>query len=254
MEISVFIRQIRRITKRTLAGTLDLLFPQVCIFCEEACKEGGDFLCLSCRNDIAWIDSSFCYSCGIPAEIDYDYPTDEFECSLCRRHPFHFDRARSLGYYQSVLKQLIHHFKYSRQLGVMKEINPLIEKYFRNSNEDWADVCVSHIPLHFKKMKERGFDQAFLIARQVATVLGAPMAAGLLRRVKAIPPQAKMSRGERVKNVAGAFEVNRPDQVQGGKILLVDDVLTTGSTVNEASKILKRAGAETVFVFTLARA
>tara|TARA_B100000959_G_scaffold86434_1_gene91799 strand:- start:148 stop:459 length:312 start_codon:yes stop_codon:yes gene_type:complete len=93
-----------------------------------------------------------------------------------------FDRARFLGYYQSVLKQLIHHFKYFRQLGVMKEIDPLIDSYFRNSGEDWGDVYVSHIPLHFKKMKERGFDQALLMARQVATVLGAPMAAGLLRR------------------------------------------------------------------------
>ncbi|MCH8158193.1 MAG: ComF family protein, partial [Nitrospinae bacterium] len=233
---------------------LDLLFPQLCIFCDGDRKGGGDFLCLSCREDIAWLEPPFCHSCGMPAEIDYDYPTPEFECSLCRREPFRFDRARSLGYYQSVLKQLIHHFKYAKQPGVMKEITQLIERFFGQSTEDWSGLYVSHVPLHFRKMRERGFDQSFLVAKQVAATLGEPMAAGLLRRVVETPPQAKMSRGDRKKNVSGAFEVNRPDQVEGKKILLVDDVFTTGSTVSEASKALKRAGAKEVFVFTLARA
>ncbi|KMP10288.1 hypothetical protein UR09_06740 [Candidatus Nitromaritima sp. SCGC AAA799-A02] len=244
----------RRLTQKALAGTLDLLFPQACIFCDGDRKGGGDFLCPSCREDIAWIESPFCYSCGIPAEIEYDYPTPEFECALCRNKPFCFNRARSLGYYQSVLKELIHHFKYAKQLGVMKEITPLIERFFEQSSENWSGVYVSHVPLHFRKMKERGFDQSFLVAKQVAAVLGEPLAAGLLRRVAETPPQAKMSRSDRVKNVSGAFEVNRPDQVQEKNILLVDDVFTTGSTVNEASRVLKRAGADKVYVFTLARA
>ena len=102
-------------------------------------------------------------------------------------------------------------------------------------------------------MRERGFDQAFLLARQVADVLHAPLESALLRRVTATFAQATKTKFERAQNIKGAFEVNRPDAVEGKKVLLVDDVFTTGETANEAAKILKKAGAQKVYVFTLGR-
>ena len=196
----------------------------------------------------------FCFRCGAPAAIDYDYPTESFECSLCRKTPFAFDRARSLGGYDTVLKKLIHHFKYRGQTGTLAETEPLIEGYFSELGESFEGFQVVPVPLHFKKLRERGFDQSFLLAKQVAKTLNLPMVTGLLRRSRETDPQAKKTRGERNKNIIGAFEVNRPDQAAGKSFLLVDDVFTTGATVNEAAKVLKRARAERVWVFTLARA
>lgn len=248
-----WLSKIGRWGRKGLDAVLDGLFPQNCIYCQGDREGGGDFLCGLCRSEIEFIRRPFCNRCGIPADISYDYPQDDFECGGCRKDPFKFDRARSLGQYDSILRQLIHHFKYRRQMGVMTEIASLLQKFFAESELRGSGFYVSPVPLHFKKMKERGFDQSFVIAREVARDLGLPLANGFLRRVRETQPQAKKTKGERAVNIRGAFEVDRPDWVAGKDILLVDDVFTTGATVNEAARILKRAGAARVHVFTLAR-
>ncbi|MBT6346962.1 MAG: ComF family protein [Nitrospina sp.] len=232
---------------------LDFVFPQNCISCDGAIKVEEYFLCSLCREDIGFIQSPHCFLCGIPADLSYDFPHEEFVCGVCRQNPFQFDQARSLGFYDTVLRSTIHAFKYRKQVGVLSEIDILLENFFAENREYSQGFTVAPIPLHFNKMKERGFDQAFLIARQVAQVLKLPLAGGLLRRVKATLPQATMTRTERARNIKGAFEVSRPDWVRGKNILLVDDVFTTGATVNEATKVLKKHGAEKVYVFTLGR-
>ncbi len=138
-------------------------------------------------------------------------------------------------------------------MGVLLEMDYLLEKYFEEDSGYCQGFTVAPVPLHFNKMKERGFDQAFLIARQVAKTLKLPLEGGMLRRVKATEPQATMTRTERARNIKGAFEVNRPELVSGKNILLIDDVFTTGATVNEAAKTLKKNGAGKVYVFTLGR-
>ena len=152
------------------------------------------------------------------------------------------------------MKILIHHFKFGKQPGVMQEIAPFIADYFGRQEESWKGFYVSPVPLYFRRMKERTFDQSFLIAREVARSLNLPLANGLLRRVRDTGFQARKTKAERTKNIKGAFAIDRPDRVAGKDILLVDDVMTTGATVNEAAKMLKRAGARQVHVFTLARA
>ena len=247
--------------KRNIAGrifhgfrnVLDFVFPQKCISCDGEIQEGDYFLCVPCRDDIGFIQQPFCFLCGVPADMSYDYPHEEFVCGDCRKNPFKFNQARSLGFYDTVLRTTIHHFKYRKQTWVLSEMNLLLEKYFQENPRFYQGFTVSPIPLHFNKMKERGFDQAFLIARQVAVILKLPLEGGLLRRVKATSPQATMTRAERTLNIKGAFEVNRPEHVSDKDILLVDDVFTTGATVDEAAKILKQNGARKVYVFTLGR-
>ena len=244
------------ITGRVLSGfrrILDFVFPQNCISCDGKIQEADHFLCAPCKRDIGFIRQPHCFQCGVPADISYVYPHEEFVCGDCRTNPFQFDQARSLGFYDTVLRKTIHHFKYRKQIGVLSEMDLLLEKYFEENPEFCQGFSVSPIPLHFSKMKERGFDQAFLIARQVAKVLKLPLEGGLLRRVKATDPQATMTRIERARNIKGAFEINRPEYVPGKNILLVDDVFTTGATVNEAARTLKKKGADKVNVFTLGR-
>jgi competence protein ComFC len=236
-----------------LRKILDFVFPQTCISCDGKIKEDEYFLCASCRCDIGYIRQPHCFQCGVPADLSYLFPHEEFVCGDCRKTPFQFDQARSLGFYDTVLRTTIHHFKYRKQMGVLSEMDLMLEKYFHETPDFCQDFAVAPIPLHFNKMKERGFDQAFLIARQVAKLLKLPLEGGLLRRVKATSPQATMTRAERARNIKGAFEINRPEHVSGKNILLVDDVFTTGATVNEAAKILKKNGAGKVFVFTLGR-
>jgi competence protein ComFC len=232
---------------------LDFIFPQNCISCDGKIKDGEEFLCAPCRGDIKFIQQPYCFQCGVPADLSYAFPHEEFLCGDCRQKPFAFDRARSLGFYDTVLRTTIHHFKYRKQMGVLSEMDLLLAEYFKESLDFCEGFTVSPVPLHFNKMKERGFDQAFLIARQVARKLKLPLEGGLLRRVKATNPQATMTRAERAKNIKGAFEINRPEYVAGKNILLVDDVFTTGATLNEAAKILKANGAGKVYAFTMGR-
>lgn len=235
-------------------SVLDLVFPRDCVYCENSRKGGGDFLCGLCQQEIAFIDPPYCHCCGIPADLSYDFPTENFECAWCRKNTFAFDRARSLGPYDAALKQLIHHFKYDKQPGVMKDIAPIVADYFDRQEESWEGFYVAPVPLFFRRMKARTFDQSFLIAKEVAGILSLPLANGLLRRVRDTDSQARKTKVERAKNIKGAFEVDRPDRVAGLNVLLVDDVMTTGATVNEAAKMLKRSGAGQIHVFTLARA
>jgi len=230
------------------------LFPRPCVGCGLAREGGGEFLCPLCLEYIDSIAEPYCQTCGMPAEIDYEYPTGGFQCGLCEKETFRFDRARSLGTYDSVLKRLIHFFKYRKQPGAIQEIKPLLQNHFQKDSQTYEGFRVASVPLHFNKLRERGFDQSFILAQAVAEVLSLPILVQPIRRIRETPPQAKKSRTERAKNVRGAFQVEGPEQMAGQDILLVDDVMTTGSTVNEVARVLKQAGTHRVHVFTLARA
>ncbi len=240
--------------RRFIGLALDGLFPRPCVACENDRDGEGFFLCASCHSGVRRIVSPICDLCGQPGEMDYDYPGEEFVCGLCRHEPYAFQQARSLGYYESALKLLIRHLKYRKQPGVMREIRLLLDDYFAQEKLDRNGFIIIPIPLFAKRMKERGFDQAFLIAKELAGILDLPVMSGLLTRVRDTPFQASLARPKRLENIKGSFLAKHPDQVKGRKILLVDDVLTTGSTCNEAAKILKQSKADCVHVFTLARA
>jgi len=98
---------------------LDFVFPQNCISCDGKIKLGDHFLCAPCRGDIGFIRQPHCFQCGVPADLSYAYPHEEFVCGDCRQNPFQFDRARSLGFYDTVLRTTIHHFKYRKHMGVL---------------------------------------------------------------------------------------------------------------------------------------
>jgi len=239
---------------RVYESIVNTVFPRSCVGCGLSRKNGGDYLCGLCRNDIFVIGDPLCNTCGIPADIDYDYPSEGFECGWCRKGGFRFDRARSLGLYDSVLKELIHFYKYRNQPGAIDEMKPFLRDYFETCRKEYQGYFVASVPLHVKKLKERGFDQSFVLAHQIAEILELPLLVRPVKRVRETLPQARKNRAERFQNVRGAFEVMDPEVVLDKKILLVDDVFTTGSTVNEVARVLKKAKAERVQVFTLARA
>ncbi len=237
-----------------LERVLDFLYPQICPHCDGPGGTRGRSLCTDCCKAIAEIKYPYCFCCGAALEISYEPAVEEYECGKCRIGNYRFERARSLGPYDAVLKDLIHYLKYDKKPGAMRDVSFRLQNFFSGTEDLYSGFYVTSIPLHFNKLKERGFDQSYLIAEETARCLGLPMLSGALTRVRETPPQARMKRSDRIKNVKGAFQALNPERVRGENILIVDDVFTTGATSNEATRVLKKAGAEKVYVFTLARA
>jgi ComF family protein len=180
-----------------------------------------------------------------PAPLDR-----EGTCALCRRGLAGFDSAFSFGFHDGTLRTLVHLFKYE---GIRTLRGPLAGLLMRALPRDTSFDAVVPMPMHWRRRWERGFNQADLLASEVARRLALPVARALARR-KATAPQAGMSRLQRRRNVAGAFHVRRAGEISGRRLLLVDDVLTTGATAAAASAELKRAGARSVTVLTVTRA
>jgi ComF family protein len=191
----------------------------------------------------------FCSVCGTP--FLNRAPLDELgRCGLCRHGATRFDAAFAFGEYDGVLRRLIALYKYD---GVRPLAGPLSRLLARAVPRSQRFDVVVPMPLHWTRQWKRGFNQAGLLAQKVAGQLGVP-AARALRRVKATAPQAGLTMAQRRDNVAGAFALRGRTAVSGKHVLLVDDVLTTGATLNACAGVLKRGGARRVTVLTVARA
>ena len=218
---------------------LNLLLPVTCVICHAPVPErewGG--ACPECWSRLVPLEPPFCQQCGEPA------PAIEGLCGLCRTGEHAFDLARSALLFTHALREIIHHLKYADRVSLARRLGDILKKC--REREPFAGDLVIPVPLHRSRERKRGFNQAELIAER----LGMPIAARLLRRRKNTPSQTGLTRNERKRNLAGAFEVRGAVR---GTVIVVDDVYTTGSTLNEIARTLKRAGAERVEVLTVAR-
>jgi ComF family protein len=175
---------------------------------------------------------------------------EEGRCALCRTNARGFDAAYSFGAYDGVLKKLIHLLKYDR---IRTLAAPLADRLVSACPLDQRFDAIVPMPLHWFRHWRRGYNQATLLARELARRGGLPLLRGA-RRSRATPPQAGLSGARRRAIVAGAFQPLRGRPLQGMRVLLVDDVFTTGATMDECSSVLKAAGASNVTALTLARA
>jgi len=206
-------------------------------------------VCPACLEPPQAPEAEFlCAVCGTP--FSSSFPLDERgRCRLCRAGANAFDAVCAAGFYEGRLRDLIHLFKYG---GVETLAEPLgrmaMLAYPRRERVD----LVVPMPMHWWRRWRRGFNQAGLLAREVGKRTGLPVMP-VVRRSRRTSPQAGLSRKARRQNVRGAFRVRRPDAVQGKRVLLVDDVFTTGSTANACARALKDAGAAWVGVLVLAR-
>jgi len=207
-------------------------------------------VCPACLCEPAPLDAEFfCVSCRTP--FQNRFPLDEEgRCALCRGGLRGFDAAYSFGFYDGVLRQLIHLYKYGK---VRTLAGPLGDFLLRALPRDESFDCVAPVPLHWRKRWQRGFNQADLLSRRIASRTGIPVSR-LLRRLRSTASQASLSNTGRRRNVASAFACRWPDRAAGRKILLIDDVMTTGSTGAACALALKRAGAARVALLTVARA
>ncbi len=161
-----------------------------------------------------------------------------------------FDQALSVGYFEGPLREAIHRFKYSPCRSLGKPLAAWAAKHIRPVAVD----CIMPVPLHVSRLRQRGFNQALVLASELSTGFALPLVYDNLARVRPTRPQVELSGEERVKNVTGAFALRRPGEVRDRDVLLVDDVHTTGATMNECAAVLKDAGAARVTALTIARA
>lgn len=219
-------------------GLLDLLFPSRCV----GCRSVGSWLCADCRETIAFIRPPFCPRCGCP--------TGSHElCGSCRRHPPALDGIRSVAYHEGVLREAIHRFKYQNTRGLAEPLGELLASYVVEHPLP-ANVLVP-VPLHPARLAERGYNQAALLAREMGRRLDLPVVENSLLRVRATRQQVGLNAEERQANVAGAFAC-RDAQLAGRRVLLIDDVYTTGATLTACGAALAAAGAASIWGLTLA--
>jgi ComF family protein len=224
-------------------GIVDLLYPPKCLVCGEM---QPDYLCAACIDEIIKLDRTACPKCALPRP--------EGTCTACRDLEYSFDSAASVGVYEGVLKDAIHQLKYSGHRVIAPALASLMVQSLRT--RPWLidrTACIVPVPIHPAKERQRGFNQSELIARDVARVFAKPMVTRALARRKQTLAQVELSGERRRENTIGIFEVVRRDAVEGRNVMLVDDVFTTGSTVEAAAFALREAGAREVHVVTLAR-
>ncbi|MGE4357941.1 MAG: ComF family protein [Candidatus Omnitrophota bacterium] len=235
--------------KDLTTGIIDLIYPQRCVICQNRLDEQTFTpLCLYCFKKISWNLPPTCSICGrkIPVEL-----SPENICFDCKVNKHFFDRAWSVALYEGVMRECIHKFKYERCTALVcffvKVMNDFIDNFI---NMDEFD-CIVPIPLHPAKFREREFNQAFLIAHPIARRFRKRLLNNI-RRVKFTLPQTELSAKERFKNIKGAFELRKENNINGKNILIIDDVFTTGATVDECARLLKLNKANFVGVLTLA--
>ncbi|HOV87934.1 MAG TPA: ComF family protein [Syntrophobacteraceae bacterium] len=230
----------------------ELFCPASCAGCGRTWLESRDgFWCGSCREGLPWIRSPKCPLCGRP--FPKSPSSSDHLCGNCLRGEFHFQCARSATYHSGVVRDRIHQFKFGGRLHWGPPLSELLVETARREGLTEAD-CIVPVPLHVRRLRQRGFNQAALLGRFLGARLHRPVRYDLLYRFQWTDPQTRLHREQRHANVKNAFRVGNPQHVKGLHVLLVDDVFTTGSTLNECARSLRRAGAGEVTALTVARA
>lgn len=227
-----------------------ILFPDECRLCNTPLHGYTRVpVCAACLSAPTALQADyFCAQCKTP--FQNRFPLDlEGRCALCRAGARGFDAAYCFGFYEGPLRDLIHLFKYN---GMKPLASPLGEYLSRALPLDEGFDAVVPMPLHWRRRFDRGFNQAALLAAQVARRRKIPLLHAV-RRLRATTSQTGLTNARRRDNVAGAFRARRGRPLEGMRILLVDDVMTTGATGSACGAVLKRAGAKSVTLLTLAR-
>ena len=225
------------------------IFPCTCLACRQPAHR---LLCQPCREKITHPEPC-CNRCG---EKLPDSPTGPRICGDCLAHPPPFEQMLFAASYDELLGSLVHQFKYSGKLIVGDVLAALLIEALDKRYADLPrpDLLVP-VPLHPRRLRERGFNQSHELAKHIGKRLQIPVARGIISRTGATPKQAGLSRQERRRNVKGAFAINpgRRTECRGKRVAVVDDVVTTGSTVAEVSRLLAKCQPSTISVYTVAR-
>jgi competence protein ComFC len=227
-----------------------LLYPPVCALCGGQTR-AGEYICELCESKATRIVAPFCQQCSEPFEGAF---SSTFTCANCAHRTVYFEAAVAAYRGRGVVRQIIHDFKYGRQV----HLRHLVARWLCEALDDERlrgrqfDLIVP-VPLHPARKRERGFNQAALLAELLSARRSIPCKA-LMERIRYTTTQTALDRAERMENLHNAFRLRKNTDVRGLQVLLIDDILTTGSTLSECARVLKRGGATSVHAATAARA
>ncbi len=225
---------------------LDILFPKTCLNCQ---KEGS-YLCYDCFSLIPILDRQYCPFCQKPKFV-FDGKT----CPNCRRRHKLKGLFCAADYKNFIVKKMIRQFKYEPLVKELaKPLSSLVLAHLKHLNiSDFSDFLLVPVPLHERKLRERGFNPAEEIAKKLSESSNVPVLNNVLVKIKSTPAQAELKKEEREKNIKGVFSCLNKELVANKKILLVDDVFTTGATLEECACVLKNVGAKEIWGMVVAR-
>jgi len=232
-------------------GVLDILFPPLCLTCNAHLtnKEKESHLCSACLQKIQFQTALFCPECRARLPAPAGLPVQK----ICHRDAYMIGSATT--YDNDVLKRLIWQLKYQNKKVAARALGKILGTFIQNLGYQFKNPILIPIPLHSKRERERGFNQAEIIARNVSHALHISIEPRVLARKKFTSPQPKAKDyEERKKNVAGCFEVRNADLLKRKQVVLIDDVFTSGATMDEAVQALRNAGARNIIAFTVTRA
>lgn len=238
--------------KSVIRAIRDCMYPPFCLLCDAYCSSEDEAgICSDCLSQIHYINNPLCNKCGKPFGHEFDI---NHLCGDCLSNQRYFMKARAVGLYSGILRNAVHLLKYQLNHSLATPLGILMSCRMESMIGEFHFQAVVPVPLHPKRLRERGFNQALSLARFVSRLHSIPLDRNNLVRARWTHTQVGLSEHKRKKNVKDAFAVKKEENFQNKHILLVDDVYTSGSTVDECAKVLINAGARTVQILTLARA
>ncbi len=229
---------------------VSLLYPPLCVACS-ADLAPDEYLCAACTERLPRIRPPFCHKCSEPFAGDI---TGSFRCANCADRTLHFEAAVSAYRGRGLVRKLVHDFKYGSQFHLRHPLADWLGETLHDPRLHGRrfDFIVP-VPLHPARERARGFNQAQLLAELFSARIGLPLLRAL-ERIRYTTTQTAFDRAERMQNLRNAFRLRKKMDVRDSRVLLIDDVLTTGSTLSECARVLKKAGASSVYAATAARA
>ncbi|MCL2576912.1 MAG: ComF family protein [Defluviitaleaceae bacterium] len=239
-------QEIKAEVKEAMKALLDWVYPPVCISCRTLLplNESRRFICEPCENLFEPIITPFCEKCGAPTQVESKH------CASCFGKNFIFEQNRAAFTYDELIRDLLHQMKFHNKKRVAQGLGLFWAMQFSQKDLQ-EDFTLVPMPMHQKKQRERGFNQAEILTAALSKKLGYPME-NILIRTHDTPPQAGLHPSQRAENVKDVFAIRKNEIVEGKKIILTDDIFTTGSSLNECAKTLKNAGASKILCMTLA--
>ncbi len=235
--------------RRAGEALVSLLYPPHCANCG-ADTDGGVHLCAACAGQAKKIEAPFCRRCSEPFDGDI---TGEFTCANCAGRTLHFDCAVARYLSRGVVREFVHRFKYDRHFYLRHPLTDWLAETLDDARIRAQPIdALVPVPLHSARFREREFNQADVLAELLAKRTGTPLLRAL-KRIRYTTTQTRLDRHERMENLRNAFRVRDTPAVQSRHLVLVDDIFTTGSTVDECARVLRAAGAASVRVVTVAR-
>lgn len=229
---------------------LDMLYPRGCIGCGKPAPETYRYMCWDCWSDAARVEPPFCDLCGDPVAGSVDH---DFICYSCSAEKPSFDGARSAARYDGVVGEALRQLKYEKAIWLAPDLAELLRNCLEAEYQGRTFDLVVPVPLYRVRRRERGFNQSGVLAHELAARIRCKSVPGALCRIRPTATQTNLTAPQRLSNVRNAFQSRRGRRLAGQSVLLVDDVMTTGATVNACAKALKKGGAASVHVLTVAR-